>query len=122
MWGAVRPHDIPDEMILNWDQTGVNIVPVGSWTLKEEGSKQVPITGLEDKRRITCTLLLTTTCPGNSSHRRCYTRGFLRSGASMLRYVDQVLIPYMESQREQLGIDTDHPGRHLWRVQSSPEP
>ncbi|CAH1268946.1 Hypp4042 [Branchiostoma lanceolatum] len=49
MWGAVRPHDIPDEMILNWDQTGVNIVPVGSWTLKEEGSKQVPITGLEDK-------------------------------------------------------------------------
>ena len=30
--------DIPYDLIINWDQTGINYVPVGSWTMEKEGA------------------------------------------------------------------------------------
>ncbi|CAH1248633.1 Hypp8328 [Branchiostoma lanceolatum] len=115
---VVCQHDIPEEMILNLDQTGVNIVPVGTWTLKEEGSKHVPITSLEDKRQIT--VLLTTTLSGklfpsqvlyHGKTDAChptfqfleewdifYTESYCPTVPNILRYADRLLIPYMESQ------------------------
>ena len=56
MSSAVSEFNPPDEMIINIDQTGVPIVPVGAYTLEEEGAKQVPIIGQEDKRQITVLL------------------------------------------------------------------
>ena len=56
---AVHKYSINDSMIVNVDETGVNIVPVGNWTMEQEGSKQVKITGLDDKRQITVTLACT---------------------------------------------------------------
>ena len=38
---------------MNWDETEVNMVPVGEWTMSMTGSKQVTIKGLDDKRQIT---------------------------------------------------------------------
>ncbi len=52
----VKEHDIPDELIVNFDQTGVSIIPVDDWTMEQEGSSDVPITGLDDKRMITVLL------------------------------------------------------------------
>ncbi len=52
----VKEHNIPDELIVNFDQTGVSIIPVDDWTMEKEGSKDVSITGLEDKRMITVLL------------------------------------------------------------------
>lgn len=46
-------------LIINVDETGVNIVPVGNWTMDHEGNKQVKITGLDDKLQITVTLACT---------------------------------------------------------------
>ena len=48
-----RQHNVPPELIINWDQTGIHIVPVSQWTMAEEGSKRIEITGLDDKRQIT---------------------------------------------------------------------
>lgn len=48
---TVTEHSIPDDLIINFDHTGINIVPVGNYTLEACGSKQVPIIGLEDKRQ-----------------------------------------------------------------------
>lgn len=31
----VRAHGIPDELVLNWDQTGLNLVPYGNWILRK---------------------------------------------------------------------------------------
>lgn len=45
--------DIPPELIYNWDHTGINYVPVSNWTMEIEGSKKVPIVGLDDKCQIT---------------------------------------------------------------------
>lgn len=53
-------HDIPDELVLNWYQTGVPIVPGGQWTMEERGLKQVNIVDLNDKRQVTTSLLTVT--------------------------------------------------------------
>ena len=42
-----------DSLIINWDQTGVNYVPVSEWTMSKEGLKRVEVVGLKDKRQIT---------------------------------------------------------------------
>jgi len=33
--------DIPHELILNWDQTAINYMPVSNWTMAKQGSKKV---------------------------------------------------------------------------------
>ena len=48
-------------MVINVDDTGVNIVPTSNWTLHSQGSKQVPITGIDDKRQLTMDLANTYT-------------------------------------------------------------
>ncbi len=45
--------EIPPELIINWDHTGLDYVPVSSWTMAKEGSKRVEIAGIDDKRQIT---------------------------------------------------------------------
>ena len=45
--------EIPPALIINWDQTGINYVPVSSWTMEVEGSKRVELVGKDDKRQIT---------------------------------------------------------------------
>ena len=37
--------EIPGELILNWDQTGIKMVPTNGYTMEQEGEKQVEITG-----------------------------------------------------------------------------
>ena len=32
----VSLEEIPPDLIINWDQTGINYVPVGSWTMEKE--------------------------------------------------------------------------------------
>ena len=45
--------EIPLELIFNWDQTGLHLVPTSNWTMAKKGSKRVEMKGLEDKRQIT---------------------------------------------------------------------
>ena len=39
--------------MFNWDQTGLNYVPVSNWTVVKEGAKSIETRGLDDKRQIT---------------------------------------------------------------------
>jgi hypothetical protein len=43
----------PEELVINWDHTGIHYVPVGNWMLAEQGSKRVEIAGVDDKQQIT---------------------------------------------------------------------
>ena len=45
--------EIPEDLIINWDHTGLHYSPVSSWTMAKEGSKRVEIAGLDDKRQLT---------------------------------------------------------------------
>ena len=49
----VQIKDIPPELVLNWDQTGIKLVPSTSWTMNEQGARRVELMGLSDKRQIT---------------------------------------------------------------------
>jgi len=50
---TVTMEEIPPELVLNWDQTGIMIAPSSSWTMYEQGATRVELTGLKDKRQIT---------------------------------------------------------------------
>ena len=54
---TVMMEDVPMELILNWDQTGIKIVPSSCWTMEKQGSQQVEISGIGDKRMITAVFL-----------------------------------------------------------------
>ena len=32
-------NDIPEDLIFNWDQTGIHLVPVSEWTMEKQGTK-----------------------------------------------------------------------------------
>ena len=49
---VVQMDEIREDMIVNWDQTGVNYVPISSWTMEEEGSKRIELIRKDDKRQI----------------------------------------------------------------------
>ena len=42
---VVDMDEIPPALIINWDQTGMNYVPVGSWTMEVEGAKRLKSSG-----------------------------------------------------------------------------
>ena len=46
-------HKIPKSLVMNTDESGLNIIPAADWTLDTIGSKQVPKNGSDDKREIT---------------------------------------------------------------------
>lgn len=48
---VIKMEEIPSALVFNWDQTGISIVPVSSWTLELKGSKRVDIVGIDDKRQ-----------------------------------------------------------------------
>ena len=46
--------NVPSELILNFDQTSIKMVPASQWTLEERGIKQVAFVKIDDKREFTC--------------------------------------------------------------------
>ena len=52
----IREHSIPDEMIVNFDQTGIKLVPCSEYTYAQRGTTCVKAKGSSDKRQITAVL------------------------------------------------------------------
>ena len=44
---------IPAELIINWDQAGIKLVPSSSWTMEQRSSQRVEIAGVGDKQQVT---------------------------------------------------------------------
>ena len=53
---VVMMEEIPFDLILNWDQTGLHVVPGSTWMMEEKGCKRVEIIGMDDKRQITAVI------------------------------------------------------------------
>lgn len=120
--------DIPEDLVINWDQTGLKYVPVSDWTFAEKGSKRVEIAGLDDKRQITvlltCTLsgkLLPTQVIYAGKTPAClpkvtypkdwyltYTENHWSNEQTMLGYLHNILIPYVEATRVELKLSKTH--------------
>ena len=43
----------PPDLIINFGQTGINYVPISSWTMEQEGAKRVEMVAKDDKRQMT---------------------------------------------------------------------
>jgi hypothetical protein len=120
----VRDDNIPNDLIFNWDQTGVKIVPASEWTMEVVGSKQVSVTGLDDKREITVLLCVTLSgillppqvlykgkthsCHPNINFPKdwdvYHSANHWSNETTMLHYLEQVIIPYVHATRKRLHL------------------
>ena len=46
---VVIMEEVPDDMILNWDQTAIKYIPVSKWTKAAKGSKRIELIGQDDR-------------------------------------------------------------------------
>ena len=53
---AVKENKIEPQLVINFDQTGVKLVPTSEWTVAAEEANQAEITGCDDKCEITAVL------------------------------------------------------------------
>ena len=51
--------DIRLKLILNWDQTGIKIVPSTTWSMEKRGAKRVEVVGTGDEWQITVVFCIT---------------------------------------------------------------
>ncbi|CAG2215564.1 unnamed protein product [Mytilus edulis] len=136
---CVEENNIPDDLIFNWDQTGVNLIPGGDWTMDAKGSKQVNIVGINDKRQITA--LLTISKSGvllppqiiyAGTTEQCHPKyGFPKSWNiyhsenhwsntdTMLHYIEHLLVPYVTDKRDELDLPLKQPALAIFDVFSA---
>ena len=121
---AVADHSIPSSLIVNSDETGLKLVPQSEWTMEKEGAKKVPIKGLDDKREVTAFLSITPSgvyLPPQVLYQgtteRCHpvyqfpdnwdiwhSSSHWSTQDTVERFVDKVIVPYVQTQRDLLGL------------------
>ena len=123
---TVEMEEIPLELILNWDQTGIRIVPSNTWTMDQQGVKRVEIGGSGDKRQITavfCGSIVGDFLPIQLIYQgktaRCHPRfefppewdithspKHWSNETTMIQYIEKIIIPYINKVRESTGSNT----------------
>ena len=129
-------NDIPEDLIFNWDQTGIHLVPVSEWTMEKQGTKNIIVTGVDDKRQIT--LVMAATMTGCFLHpqilyegktTRCHPSVKFPEGwdvshmanhwsneTSMIQYLQKLVIPFLKSKRKKLGLPASQPALAIFDV------
>ena len=125
----IEMEEIPPELVINWDQTGIHYIPVSNWTMALEGSKRVEIAGIDDKCQITAVFAgtmsgeflppqiiykgKTSKCLPPTESPQDWHVTFIdnhwSNEATMITYLQRVLFPYIQQKRSQLGLPTDFP-------------
>ena len=122
-------NEIPDDLIVNWDQTALHLIPTGQWTMHHSGDKMVPITNSDDKRQITA--VLAASMAGEylppqliyaGKTERCHPRISAPDGwdiwhshnhwsneETMKRYIEMIILPFITRKRQALELDDTHP-------------
>ena len=125
--------EISEDMIVNWDQTGVNYVLVSSWNMEEEGSKRIKLISKDDKRQLT--VLFVGSLSGDlipiqiiyqEKSSRClpkfnfpdkwhvtYMANHWANENTMKDYIN-IIVPYFEQTRLRLNLATDAHGLFLF--------
>ena len=126
---VVQIEEIPQELIINWDQTGIKYVPVDTWTMEKEGSKRVQVIGADDKRQITAVFAGTVTgefLPPQLIYQGTTTRclpsikfpadwhitfspNHWSNETTMVQYIKHILLPYLNNKRCCLQLEPDYP-------------
>ena len=117
-------NDIPSDLIIYWDQTGIQLVPTGDWTLNRAGEKVIPIHNSDDKRQITAVIAATMTgeylqiqliykgkadqCHPKTTFPNDWDLNHWSNENTMKCYFERVLLPYIEKKREMLKLEKCH--------------
>ena len=123
MVGMVQAHQIPAELLINWDQTGISLLPASDWTLEEKGCRHVKIASCGDKRQITATfavsmagyflpmqLLFEGKTERVHPHHQFptgfdiwHTINHWSNRECTIRFITNVIVPYIRQTRERLS-------------------
>ena len=117
---------IPAELVINFDQTALNHVPISHWTMDEEGAKRVEVVAKDDKRQITVVFA--------GSEIFCHPNSYTYEGKTdcclphykfpetwhvtktakhwsneqtMMDYFNEVILPYIKEKRSLLKHNCD---------------
>ena len=127
-------NDIPESLIINWDQTGLSIVPSGDWTTEKEGTNIVPIAHSDDKRQLTAVLAITAAgdyllpqllYQGKTP--KChpqvgfpdgwdvwYSENHWSNEITMKQYIDKVIVPFFSEKRQKLKLGSTFPAAAIF--------
>ena len=117
-------HNIPEELILNLDQTPLGLTFASKVTFTKKGSKQVPIANIDDKRQITgtfCVSMKGDFLPIHLIYKgltdRCYpkikfpknihithTPSHWSNEKVHMEYLEKTIFPYVENVRKTLNL------------------
>ncbi len=121
---------IPPSLIINWDQTGTHFIPVSQWIMDVKGARRVEIAGLNDKGQMTMVLagtasgefllpqliysgLTSKSLPKNvkfpSDWHLTTTPTHWLNEETMKHYVDEVIVPFIDTNRKKLNLTSDYP-------------
>jgi len=126
--------EIPPELVINFDQTGIHYVPVSSWSMEMEGAKRVEVVGKDDKRQITAIFGIsmsgdflpiqlvyqgkTTKCLPSfdfpPSWDITFSDNHWSNEQTMLSYFEKVIFPYLQKKKAELQLEPDHPALLLF--------
>ena len=130
----VIKYQIPDELIINVDQTPSKLVSVDKVTMAVKGSKHVSKFGISDKRAITVTLCQTLKCKmlpfqliyTGKTQRSLpsvkFPKGFCLSfyeshwsnEKETLRLLNKIIEPYIEKMKVKLGLPAEQKTLLIW--------
>ena len=126
---TVAMNDVPEDLIFNWDQTGINLVPGALWTMDKKGNKWIKIAGLQDKRQITAVICgsiigeilppqliyggKTAICHPQISFPHnwviSHSSNHWSNEETMLQHIRDVIVPFVDSTRQRLELPEDQP-------------
>ena len=121
--------EIPGSLMINWDQTRIQYVPVSQWILEREVMKWIEITGNQDKCQITAVFVvtlngnflvsqlvyagITTKCLPKADFPKgwdiTYTENYWCNEVVIIDYVNKILLPYISQKRQQRNLDSLYP-------------
>ena len=126
---VISMDEIPDDLVINFDQTGIHYIPVSDWTMAEEGAKRIEIAGKDDKRQIMAVfagsmggefLLQQLVYEGKTT--RClphytfpsrwhvtYSANHWSNEDTMNEYLEHIILPYIRNKRAQLKLADNYP-------------
>lgn len=110
-------NEIPHDLIFNWDQTGIQFVHTGQWTMNYTSEKT--IANSDDKRQIRAAFAATMTgeyLPPQVIYKgktnRCHPKIEILSGwdvwhsenhwcnkQTMQRYIEKIIVPFITQKR-----------------------
>lgn len=127
----VELEEIPPDLIINWDHTGLNYVPVGNWTFAKE---RVAIAGVDDKLQIIVVFAGTKSgkfLPPQVMYagktKKClphvkfpdkwhvtHTENHWANEETTKDYIELILLPYVKETRKALSLPDNHPALVLF--------